>query len=335
MKKRCFYLDLLRIWAILCVVLLHCITGIMSSPALRGSASWAVSIVLNELVRTGVPLFLMISGYLMLSAEKSAEIGWFYKKRLPRLLIPLGVWNIIYYVFYAFRGGDTSVGGFFAAVANNGTAYHMWFVYTLFAIYLITPFLKKLADTLTDRQLLLLITIILFPCTLRPFINTVAPVYIYLFEPLAEGYLGYFLLGYLLGRAKLSFRVRIPIIIGGMVGLFIGVFANFNSPDTLPFNQGYSINHYLLAAALFCMARTLDEHINIPCLVCKAFAKISDISFGIYWLHVIAITLFCENIAVDTSPIVSSTICFVAVTVICGAIMLAVSYVKPLKKLIM
>lgn len=42
--------------------------------------------------------------------------------------------------------------------------------------------------------------IILFPTTLRPILNQLLPVDLYFFDPLMEGYVGYFLLGYLLGK---------------------------------------------------------------------------------------------------------------------------------------
>ena len=76
----------------------------------------------------------------------------------------------------------------------------MWFVYTMMGIYLAAPFLKRITDACTGRQLSLLLLLIIFPTSIRPLLNTVLPVYIYLFDPILEGYLGFFLMGYLLGH---------------------------------------------------------------------------------------------------------------------------------------
>jgi len=338
-KRRLFYLDFLRVFAILSVVLLHCIDSLIVTLPFFGTTSWKISIVLNEITRTGVPLFLMISGYLMLSDKKSEELSYFYKKRLPRLLIPLVLWCIIYYVFNAYRGDPASVRGFFDMLINNGTSYHMWFVYTLISFYLVTPFLKKLVDSITAKQLLLLILIIVFPTTIRPFINTVTPIYIYLFEPIAQGYLGYFLLGYLLGKTELTKPIRAAVIAGGCVGCVIGIAGNclLSSPEALNlfFNGGYTVNHYLFASGLFMLAKTVTENIDIPAKLSRAAAKLSDISFGVYWIHVLILTLLEDHLILDLSPIGVAAVQFIIVSTVSCAVMFGLSFVKPLKKLLM
>ncbi len=338
-RRRLFYLDALRFFAILAVLLLHCIDSVTASLHFYGTDSWYISVVLNEITRTGVPLFLMISGYLMLSDRKSEDIPFFYAKRLPRLLIPLLSWCVIYYLYNGYRGDPVSVRGFLGMLINNGTTYHMWFVYTLFAIYLITPFLKRLVNSLSSRQLLLLIAIITFPTTVRPFLNTVTPVYIYLFEPLAEGYLGYFLLGYLLGKADMSKLIRALVIFGGAIGCAVGIAGNLmlcsEEGLNLFFNGGYTVNHYLFAAGLFVLARTADEKFPIPDAVKSVTAKLSDSSFGIYWIHVLVLTVMEDHVILNASPIVVAGIQFVAVSTVSTLFALAVSYVKPLRKLLM
>ena len=83
------YLDALRCLAILLVIALHVTAPIMVSPTLAQTNTWLACMVLDPLVRVGVPLFLMISGCLMLDDPRLREITPFYKKQLPKLLIPL------------------------------------------------------------------------------------------------------------------------------------------------------------------------------------------------------------------------------------------------------
>ena len=108
MNKRYPYLDLLRCLAIFFVVVLHVMTPVLTNQGLYGSTSWYVCLFQNSLNRAGVPLFLMISGYLMLRDARTLAVGRFYKKRLPRLLLPLAVWNGIYYIAHALRAGRLS-----------------------------------------------------------------------------------------------------------------------------------------------------------------------------------------------------------------------------------
>ena len=259
-RPRLFYLALLRVWAIIAVVLLHAITPILSHVGYFGSRSWYTSVFLNEFARTGVPLFLMISGSLLLSDKRSTDLPRFYKKRLPRLLIPLLCWHTIYYIYYACTGAaEAGVSSYFSQLFGSGSAYHMWFVYSLLGIYLITPFLKRIADSCSPKALCVLLLILLFPGTLRPLWNMTTGFYVFLFDPLMECYLGYFLAGYLLANIRITRLVRVLYPLCGIGGFLLGFVGNLRASSaealSYPFNGGYTLNHYLLAGALFLLAR--------------------------------------------------------------------------------
>lgn len=63
------YLDLLRGVSILFVILLHALSYYLHDAFFYGSKSWYIFLWFNGFVRTGVPLFLMISGYLHLTSD--------------------------------------------------------------------------------------------------------------------------------------------------------------------------------------------------------------------------------------------------------------------------
>ena len=186
------YLDALRCLAILLVIALHVTAPIMVSPTLAQTNTWLACMVLDPLVRVGVPLFLMISGCLMLDDPRSREITPFYKKQLPKLLIPLVVWNGIYFAVAVLTGSQPlSLSVFLQLLLGQGVKYHMWYIYMLLGIYLICPFLRRLIETCTPRQILLLFGIILFSSTLRPALNQILPFQVVLFGPMLEGLVGY------------------------------------------------------------------------------------------------------------------------------------------------
>lgn len=55
-------------------------------------------------------------------------------------------------------------------LAFRGSKYHLWFFYQIMAIYLLLPFLKRITDGLSPRQLLWLIFIIALPTTLGVYV---------------------------------------------------------------------------------------------------------------------------------------------------------------------
>lgn len=110
MKDRIQYLDNLRAFAILMIILDHavmigyliyydCFDQIYSG---MGFVSRIFCILCYESSRLGVPLFMMITGALILTKDFSDEkkIIQFYKHNLLPLVVLNIVWVIIYYLIY-------------------------------------------------------------------------------------------------------------------------------------------------------------------------------------------------------------------------------------------
>lgn len=297
MRQRIPYLDFLRCLAICLVVILHSIAATLVNPAFYSCLTWYLCMGFNPVDRTGVPLFFMISGFLMLSRSSTERVWDFYKHNIPKLVIPLTAWSLIYYAAEVACGQHPiDILDFLSRFLNQGVSYHMWFIYTLVGIYLLCPFLKRIVDHSSARQLVVLLGVILFPTTLRPILNQILPVDLYFFEPLMEGYLGYFLLGYLLGGAKFQKKTRILIYLGGVVGYAACLLGNLAqaSPEgiSLPMNNGYMLNHYLLAASLFVFFKTWFERHSARLEKCsRPLAQASNRVFGVYWVHVLILNV--------------------------------------------
>ena len=172
MRERTAYLDALRCLAIFLVVLLHNDAPVVVNTACYGRPSWYLCMFLDGAVRLGVPLFFMISGCLLLNGTGAAKPAAFYRKKLPRLLAPLAVWNVIYHWTNAWQfHTDTGLLALLQKAFNRGTGYHMWYIYVLLGLYLLCPFLKRMVDGCTPRQLAALAGIILLPAAVLPLVS--------------------------------------------------------------------------------------------------------------------------------------------------------------------
>ena len=108
--------------------------SVMNTPA----AHWVGW--LNSLLRSCVPLFVMISGVFLFPVKNE---GAFFRKRFSRVLVPFVVWCVVY-AFYLYWQGMTTLQGALLDIlkipVNFGTDVgHLWFVYMLLGIYLIAP----------------------------------------------------------------------------------------------------------------------------------------------------------------------------------------------------
>ena len=101
----------MRLVAILMVVICHCTDPLNASAEARSNPDigfWGA--VWGAAVRACVPLFVMITGALLLPVRQ--EAGAFYKKRIPRVLWPFLIWSVLFNLapwFIQWVGGSSAL----------------------------------------------------------------------------------------------------------------------------------------------------------------------------------------------------------------------------------
>ncbi len=89
-------LDALRLLAIAAVVAIH-VFGLLVSAGRRGSPHWWGAVVIDIGLTWAVPVFVMISGALVLAPRAhAAGPAVFYRKRFARIVPALLVWHLVY-----------------------------------------------------------------------------------------------------------------------------------------------------------------------------------------------------------------------------------------------
>lgn len=97
-RKRQVSYDIIRFVAILIVFSIHCMAGL---DAQRNTGSNIfVSNLFHAFQGIGVPLFVLLSGALLLGRQESPSD--FLKKRIVRVLIPFFSWSVILFGIYYF-----------------------------------------------------------------------------------------------------------------------------------------------------------------------------------------------------------------------------------------
>lgn len=139
--------DLVRAVAIALVVLLHT-AGVVANPGPTGgvAAFWAGNIY-DSLARAGVPLFVLLTGWLLLAPERGEEpLGRFMRRRTSRVALPLVTWSVAAWVWLAVRDHHPiGWARFWRELLAGPVFYHLWYVYVLLGLYLAIPLLRPLA----------------------------------------------------------------------------------------------------------------------------------------------------------------------------------------------
>lgn len=195
--NRIVWLDVIRCVAIIMVIGVHCIDPFYISPTMRAIPEythWAA--IYGSLLRPSVPLFVMMTGLLLLPVKKQ-PLGKFYKKRIYRVLFPFLIWSVLYSMFPWVTGvlglPKEIIGDFFCYTQGQESQSlidslkdvamipfnfshkenHMWYIYLLIGLYLYMPFFSawiENADRKTKRAFLLIWIISLFIPYLKEYV---------------------------------------------------------------------------------------------------------------------------------------------------------------------
>ena len=156
------WLDNSRIFAIYSVIVLHVAADVVLGNDV-GSEYWWYGNLIDSIVRWCVPVFVMISGALLLDPHKNESLLIFYKKRLSKILLPILFWSVFYLSWASLKnilhGNEPTALELIKKLLSGRPYYHMWFLYMILSLYLFTPFFRKIISHSTRKEIILLVFI--------------------------------------------------------------------------------------------------------------------------------------------------------------------------------
>ena len=148
-KHRLDEIDILRGLTFLAIALQHSLAGFIYAPDLDSVSAW-ISAFLLILIRYAVPMFITITGLVLLYNHSQGEFNYrqFIQKRLAQAFMPYFVWTIIYYLWSsgpAILANPSAAPAAIAQLTLSGEAcYHLWFMVAIIQFYLLVPFFRWL-----------------------------------------------------------------------------------------------------------------------------------------------------------------------------------------------
>ena len=108
---------------------------------------WEYIVIINVARRFAVPVFIMMSGALLLSTK--SDIFTFFKRRLLGVLLPFVSWSLIYEVYLTYWGIKRDV---LIDIYTDNVMYHFWYIYMILGVWCLYPILRKLVRILDDKD---------------------------------------------------------------------------------------------------------------------------------------------------------------------------------------
>lgn len=301
-KKRLVYPDILKICAIFGVILIHT-TANMLGMCPVGNGKWQIVNVISGLVRWSVPVFFMASGIFFLDPNKEIGTGRIFRKYIPRLVVALIFWGVAYELYYVAVDW-VKTGAFPSAllwegikkVATGKSHFHLYFLYLIIGLYLVTPVLRVFTKHGTRRQIeyfLLLFFLFsgLFPLLIQfPPFSKFAALVTQMRMNVVAGYVGYFVAGYYFHTYPLKPRTTRVFyalgILGGAVTVVGTMLLSIHQGKlATAFYEGLAPNVMLMSFALFLFVKNRRCCRELSGRAAGRIGWLAGCIFGVYLIH--------------------------------------------------
>lgn len=343
------WLDILRVLSAFLVVIIHTVgTGFDANP--MENEKWMGYLFLNSVTRCAVPLFLMISGILLLGKQPVSQKVF---RNVKKALLLLLVWNIAYILLQRFMWGSQKniVDQILNLPVSRGPSGHLWYSYFLVWMYLFHPILYMLHHALSRQQRIYFVMITLaIPGVLdfyQKFFNLGGPDFLLSTRLcMTPAYMGLMVLGRLIYE---EVKPKRSMAAASMLMIAIGLGGAMLVTRIASVSQGKGTDRFLMETRLLpvCYAagvlglgaacrNLLDE---LPDPVKRFFKRLSGISLGIYFFHCAVIWMLGDfrfaGFAITRDGGFGEALCcaviYYAMSVACVSMM---TYIPGLRKLV-
>lgn len=348
-KKRIFYFDQIRALAIILVVMIH-VCNVFMDAHTKGSFGWMVPSFTKSFCVIAVPLFLMISGALLLNRDY--ELKDFLSRRFVRLILPVIFWGVIFIVLRTYaHTSSLSVTSIFATVLwflNKG----YWFSWMLIGVYLFIPivnsFIKEYSIKGVEYFLAIwFVYLVLFSFGIYPLWQVDLSYF--------AGYMGFVILGYYINNKDFNLSPKTMFIIGLLIYLIftlINAHLRVFGPETGDLIERQGLIVVLQSCGVFLFikyfavysenhSKSISNRIYSffkDTLIGKLTFIISICSYGIYLTHYYFLHVGCAWVdkhiyaIYSLNPIKIMPIMLVVVVILSTILVFLVSKIPHMKK---
>lgn len=297
-NDRLFFIEFLRCFAIIQVILLHASAPFAVAVSAKGNF-W-IGCIVDSAARSCVPLFLLISGMLLLSSSHEESAVSFLRRRFWRVGMPLIAWTLIYCCWRLNNGAHLN----WQSVINQPACYHLQYLYYLVGLYLATPIMRAFLKGAERRLVFYFLALWFVGASILPALGSLTGIAPPIIFTVTTGFSGYFILGYVLRDYKIAENRYLHFGLLACACLAITIFGTY----FLTFNQAvpklnealfdYSSPQVIVySAILFLAAKSVSFKFTGAAgrLAARAIESLSAASFTIYLVHPIILSFLSSQ----------------------------------------
>jgi surface polysaccharide O-acyltransferase-like enzyme len=351
-RHRILWVDIIRSLSAFGVIFTHVTMVIVNywdkKPLVRGDEVWwTTSVFYAFLARSALGLFFMISGYLLLPSH--TDTFSFLKKRLWKIVIPLVFWGTFYILWHGDYPQDPikAVKFIISSLASGDLEFHLWFLYTFIGLYLFVPILSIFLENAREIDAWYYVAVWFLLGPIFGFLYWMSGHSLALTQfGYFSGFLGYFLLGYLLGNRKVDWKWTI---------LFWGIIPVWAAAETYGMYRTTRIEKFMsdqwfdtltvfvvpyttvMFLALKGVGIKIQDHLKENSRLPKILEAFSRASLGIILVHVFILENLYKGVAgfhlapYDFHPVLSIPLISIIAYFICFIIIFIAQKIPVVK----
>lgn len=303
--------DLVRVLAMFMVILLHTILNFTIRPDFFATKLYFLFEPIVAVAKTCVLLFFMLSGYLVVTKQRSVKDN--LSKTSKKILLPLAFFSLVnvVYAWTKFNYNGTNFHNFVFSQLQGLVTFPsspLWFLVVLFFLYLLNPVWQLLFKQAQTKNVAVFVTLVsLIFSLLTTAISFLVSKNNFFFNNFTAwtGFAFFYLYGALvrnkwikIDNQKLNLSLLVVGILLTIVGDYLSMWQKANL-IVFVFNDytgSYlSISVLMTAVALFNILISL----NLSKIRRKPLAWLANLSFGIYLIHTYVISFFTDIVGFD------------------------------------
>lgn len=331
--------DFLRVMAMLAVVGIHCVMPIIMLK-LPSDDNWIAADFIDNYLRWSVPVFIMLSGALLIRPQTFSRMKEFYRRRTSRILIPLIAWPVLYGLWSVTAlGTDAPLSAFLQAFAAGSPigGPHLYFLFIIVGLYALAPLISLYAGSVSSNVFRRTSLVLLAAASawLLIQVQVLGRTDEYTMLTWSLPFIGYFMLGHSLSEVQTSRRQQVLLLVGFILfGLFNVIASVYTRYEGNMFYQNYisptiiglSVCAFLGGKALYGKLRTawLD----------RLLAHLARISLGVYLIHVMVLETLAHYLLFDRGSIAVAGPVFIAVLLISLILAASLGRIPGIRRLV-
>lgn len=293
-SSRLVYLDMIRIAAIFSVIVIHitaCEWGSLPVASLR----WQMLNLYNAVSRWCIAGFVLMSGRAFLDLSRPLPFRVLLKKNILRMFWSLLFWATAYHLYETYLTvGRVTVLDLYGGVVRVFTLNarrHLWFLYLMIGLYLLTPLLRYLIARFSIRTLAAASIVLLAVSGITPLALSTSALYpLMQYVMQVPGFVGLFVLGYCLDHLRLSKGAVRLLYAAGLLGAVFTVAATSlvslkTGSATQIFYSNTAPNVIITAIGLLVFGRRKLYALSFGPVWDKRLSRFATLTYAIYLVH--------------------------------------------------